>query len=379
MASDKRRVLVLYVDRDNDVGKATRVKTPIIGQEANLKAAMEFITREPEDADANAMFAALQVYKNLLSDDRYICEIATIAGLGGRGVEADIKVASELDEVLKGFPADSVILVSDGVSDEQVLPIVQSKVPIASVRRVVVKQSRGIEEAYFLLTKYLRLVVEDPRYSPFFLGIPGVFMIALAVLIILNLVSYAGIALMLIAGSTMVIKGFRIDERAVRAWSKSPIMFFSSFIALLTFVIALYLGAGAVISQVKLKPEYLSLSNVPRLLGTFLALTGREAFPFKVYSSDIIMVGVIILVVGKGVEKYVNGIPKIWHEVVTLVFCLMFIVVLREVAALLNNPTLNPIAFLTWMLLTSLTCASLILTFIVYERLIKRDQEGRGG
>jgi len=372
LASDKKRILVLYVDRDNDVGRTTGIKTPILGREANLKAAMEFIMREPEDADANAMFAALQVYRSLLSDERYTCEVATITGSGGRGVEADIKVASELNEVLKVFPADSVILVSDGVSDEEVLPIIQSKVPIASVRRVVIRQSRGVEETYLLFTRYLRLMVEDPRYSPFFLGIPGLFIIALAVLTILNLLSYAGIALMIAAGFIMFIKGFRVDEKVVRAWSKSPIMFFSSLIALLTFGVALYLGADSVVKQVELKPELLSLSNVPRLLGVFLALRGGGALPFKVYASDIIMVGIIILIVGRGVEKYVSGAPKLWHEVVTLVFCLMFIFVLREVTALLNDPSLSPLGFLTWMLLTSLTCASLVLTFIVYEKVTKK-------
>ena len=53
-----RRILVLYVDRDDDIGVKAKIKTPIIGREDNLKAALSFALSDPEDSDVNALFAA---------------------------------------------------------------------------------------------------------------------------------------------------------------------------------------------------------------------------------------------------------------------------------------------------------------------------------
>ena len=67
----------------------------------------------------NAMFEAIRVYENLKKDKkgRGIYEIATIAGSELGGVTADREIISELEEVLKRFPADSLVLVSVGFSN----------------------------------------------------------------------------------------------------------------------------------------------------------------------------------------------------------------------------------------------------------------------
>ncbi|WP_243668288.1 DUF373 family protein [Vulcanisaeta sp. JCM 16161] len=62
-----RRLIVLYVDRDNDVGERLGVPTPIIGRGNVLKVATEYILRYPDDSDANAMFGAIQLYDTLIS------------------------------------------------------------------------------------------------------------------------------------------------------------------------------------------------------------------------------------------------------------------------------------------------------------------------
>ncbi|WP_243681106.1 DUF373 family protein [Vulcanisaeta souniana] len=67
MSSLVRRVIVLCVDRDNDVGERLGVPTPIIGRGNVLKVATEYILRYPDDSDANAMFGAVQLYDTLIS------------------------------------------------------------------------------------------------------------------------------------------------------------------------------------------------------------------------------------------------------------------------------------------------------------------------
>ncbi len=58
------KLLVLCVDRDNDIGEKSNIKTPVVGRKDCLYAASELALSDPEEADANAIFAAV---KHLMS------------------------------------------------------------------------------------------------------------------------------------------------------------------------------------------------------------------------------------------------------------------------------------------------------------------------
>ena len=53
---------------------------------------------------------------------------------------------------MKRFPADSLVLVSVGFSDKDIMPLVQTRLPVTSVRRVIVKHSESIEETAVLFS-----------------------------------------------------------------------------------------------------------------------------------------------------------------------------------------------------------------------------------
>jgi len=144
----QKRILVLCVDRDGDLETKAGVKTPVVGREGNLNAAVALALRDPEEPDANAMFEALRVFDRLKNESKpeEVFEIATISGSELSGVGADRKIVAELNELLSSFSASEVILVTDGYSDEAVLPLVESRVPVSSVRRIIVKHSESIEE-----------------------------------------------------------------------------------------------------------------------------------------------------------------------------------------------------------------------------------------
>ncbi|MDH5754549.1 MAG: DUF373 family protein, partial [Candidatus Bathyarchaeota archaeon] len=145
---EQKRILILCVDRDGDLGVKAGVNTPVVGREENLNAAVALALRDPEEPDANAMFEAIRIYDRLQSESKpeEIFEIATISGSELGGVGADRKIVTELSELLDSFSASEVILVTDGYSDEAVLPLIESRVPVSSVRRIVVKHSESIEE-----------------------------------------------------------------------------------------------------------------------------------------------------------------------------------------------------------------------------------------
>ena len=84
------RTLILCIDSDDDIGIKGKVKTPLIGREANIQAATKLALSDPEEADANAMFGAVKLYDKLLKDyPNETFEVATIAGSSKGGVNAD--------------------------------------------------------------------------------------------------------------------------------------------------------------------------------------------------------------------------------------------------------------------------------------------------
>src|SRR5579864_5232359 len=135
-SSKPSRTLIICIDRDDDIGVKTGIKTPIIGRDACVSGATKLSITDPEEADANAIFAAIKEYDSLLSKGEF-CEVIVTSGLFERGVLADKKIRNQVASVLKGYPADGAVIISDGSEGEELVPVIQSLVPIISVRKVV--------------------------------------------------------------------------------------------------------------------------------------------------------------------------------------------------------------------------------------------------
>ncbi len=167
-ASTANKLLVICIDRDNDVGEKTGIVTPVVGRNACIEAAQRLALEDPEDADSNSIFAAVKTYEDLISKG-YKVEVVTVAGVKNRGIHADEKILAEIRNVLEKFSANGAVIVSDGEDDESVIPVIQNVLPVVSVQRVVMKVSRSVEYSYAVFGKYLKMVAYDSRYSKFFL------------------------------------------------------------------------------------------------------------------------------------------------------------------------------------------------------------------
>ena len=149
------KTLILSVDRDDDLGRKAGIRGPVIGRNENLNAATSLALADPEDSDANAIFAAVSLYDRLKKDGKDV-EIATLTGHENVGMKSDEIIAKQLDEVLKVVKPENAIFVSDGSEDEYILPIITSKVPVIHMRKVIVKQSKNIESTYYIIMKALK-------------------------------------------------------------------------------------------------------------------------------------------------------------------------------------------------------------------------------
>ncbi|MBD3262253.1 MAG: DUF373 family protein, partial [Candidatus Altiarchaeales archaeon] len=167
--------IVLCVDRDDDIGRHTGVRGPIVGVERNLRIAQRLALTDPADTDVNALYGALK-----LARDQGL-EIATLTGDKNVGLVSDKKIARQLDKIIKEHNPKNVIVVTDGLDDEQVIPIIQSRVKINSVKTIVVRQSKELEKAYFKLTHFLKEISQEPDLARLIFGLPGIALMLLAI------------------------------------------------------------------------------------------------------------------------------------------------------------------------------------------------------
>ena len=66
-SSTANKLLVICVDRDNDVGGKAGIVTPVVGRNACIEAAQRLALEDPEDADSNSIFYAIKTYEDLVS------------------------------------------------------------------------------------------------------------------------------------------------------------------------------------------------------------------------------------------------------------------------------------------------------------------------
>jgi putative membrane protein len=209
------KTLILCVDRDDDLGKKAGVESPIIGRRRNLDAAMALGLADPEDSDTNALLAAVHLHDQELvriagSGDQV--EVATITGHPSMGLKADRKLTAELDEVVALVRPDEAILVSDGAEDEQILPLLQSRVRVAHVHRSIVKQAPRLEGFYYVLTRML----DDEKQAKRFVLPFGIILLVWGLAYLFQLQSYAWGATLAIAGFTLVVQAMKWEESVGR-------------------------------------------------------------------------------------------------------------------------------------------------------------------
>ena len=201
------RTLVLNIDRDDDIGFKAAIESPVVGRKACLDAAVRFALADPEDSDLNAIFQAVSTYDRLISEGED-AEVAVIGGNHFRFIEGDRKIARLVEELIHSTGATQCILVTDGGEDEYVLPIIQGKVQISSVQRVVVSQMPNLEGTFYILKKLL----SDPKISKLVLVLPGLTLLLYAVSYALSKPEVATIIIAAGIGGYLLYKGFSLDE-----------------------------------------------------------------------------------------------------------------------------------------------------------------------
>ena len=309
-ASSGSRLLVICVDRDNDIGDKTGIATPVVGRDACIEAAQRLALEDPEDADSNSIFYAIKTYEDLVSKG-YKTEIITVAGVADKGVQADEKIASEIKSVLEKFSANGAVIVSDGEDDESVIPIIQNVLPVVSVQRVVMRVSRSVEYSYAVFGKYLKMIAYDSKYSKFFLGVPGILLLIGGIATVFGYTAEIFAVLVTILGGAFLIRAFDIDK-AWSNWTKpTPAGLIRSFTMVTGIIIILAsIPAGLASIQIDLNTIDTNLFGIitnQMLVGQFMA----GALPFLWIGIGSISGGILLSNWLKGSLKAITDVLRI--------------------------------------------------------------------
>lgn len=361
------RLLVICVDRDDDVGEKAGVATPVVGRNACIEAAQKLALEDPEDADANSIFYAIKTYEDLARKG-YQVEVIVVAGVGDRGVQADEKIVREVKSVLEKFSANGAVIVSDGEDDESVIPIIQNVIPIVSVQRVVMKVSRSVEYSYAVFGKYLKMIAYDSKYSKFFLGVPGILLLIGGIGTIFGYTQQIFAVLISILGGAFLIRAFDVD-RAWATWAKpTPAGLIRAFtvVAGAIIILASVLSGFSTIHTNILDPKILD-SDIPNVfadketLGQFIA----GALPFLWMGIGSIFGGILL-------SNWLKGSLRKITDVLRLIVLVSLYPTIYQFTNLLiydeNSFTLIPPFF-----------AGLAITLVSATVLFRKYRKKRGG
>jgi len=230
-------LLVLCVDLDDDLGRKTGVETPVVGCDAVREAAVELATADPEDSDVNVLFEGIHLAEEITDET---VEVAAVAGIDGRDVEANRRVGEEIDRVLAELATGEdvrAIVVTDGAQDESVVPVIRSRVQVDGVRRVVVRQAQDLESMYYTIKQ----VLDDPETRGTLLVPLGIVLLIYPLTILANWLGLPGTVFGFVSGLLglyVLARGFGIEEWFDRAVERTRTALFYGRVTLVTYVVA---------------------------------------------------------------------------------------------------------------------------------------------
>ncbi len=355
--------LVLIVDRDNDIGEKAKLETPIVGADKVIEAGKALLMADPEEADGNAIFGGIKVYNELSKQER--CEVAVVGGDKDSTLRADTKIRKELAKLKEMLNYKDVVLVSDGVEDEAVVPIILSYAPVRSIVRIVVKHSMNIEESYIVLGKYLKMAIFDSRYSKYFLGVPGLVLLVYAFLYMTPFSNIAGYLIALIIGLAFIVRGFNLDN-AVSQMRRSP-YFTVKFLSVISSLLIILIGAIKTVEVVVASPMFQQLS-VARLQ----AIGGLAGVVIITLEPYVWVAVGLQLIVNMAIASR-RSRAALLRELSLLLSLTLFYLPFYYVGFLLINPEVSAIPLVT-IILGVLAIAIIVIYYIIFDYLRTKNE-----
>ncbi|GKS61463.1 MAG: hypothetical protein DA329_05645 [Candidatus Nitrosocosmicus sp.] len=361
---DFSKVIIICIDRDDDIGIKGGLETPIIGKEACINAGTRLAIEDPEDSDCNAIFGAVKSYEEFKIKG-YDVEIALVAGKHNRGIEGDVKITKEIDTVLETYVADGAVVISDGEDDETAIPLIQGRVPIISIQRIIVRQSRSVEYSYAILARYIKILFYDPRYSKFFLGLPGALLVTSGLSIIFGFSREAFALGISILGAAFILRAFDIDKSISTLSKPSP----SAFIRVFSYFAGTMIIIASILNGISHVPQEIidSERQLTSLITNKIVLSS-----FANGTITLLWIGIATIFAGLLLSNWFRGSIKIIYDILRLVVLGLFYIPMLQLTSLITERG-NPFNLISSLLI------GLAITLIAATFLFQYFRSRKGG
>lgn len=358
------KVIIICIDRDDDIGIKGGLETPIIGKEACINAGTKLAIEDPEDSDCNAIFGAVKSFEEFKMKG-YDVEIALVAGKYNRGIEGDVKITQEIDLVLEAYAADGAVVISDGEDDETAIPLIQGRVPIISIQRIIVRQSRSVEYSYAVLARYIKILFYDPRYSKFFLGLPGALLVTSGLSIIFGFSREAFALGISILGAAFILRAFDIDKSLSTLSKPSP----SAFIRVFSYFAGTMIIIASILNGISHVPQEIidSDQQLTSIITNKIVLSS-----FANGTITLLWIGIATIFAGVLLSNWFRGSIKIIYDILRLVVLGLFYIPMLQLTSLITERG-NPFNLISSLLI------GLAITLIAATFLFQYFRNRKGG
>jgi putative membrane protein len=142
-----------------------------------------------------------------------------------------------MDHLVAAHDPEAAIVVTDSAGDERLVPIIESRIRVDGVDRVVVRQSHDIQSTYYLLKQFLG----DEQLRGTVLVPIGAALVAVpALLLLADSLAVALSAIAGVIGLFLLYKGLGVDDIVSTLPARIRTAFYSGQVSLVTYVV----GAG---------------------------------------------------------------------------------------------------------------------------------------
>ena len=281
--------LVVCIDRGEGVADVTG-KTPTAGARAVRSLVMEVGLKDPENSRVNCLLEGLRVARELdaAGDDPVV---AVVSGADD-SVDADREIARQVDELLTAHSIDSAVVVTDNAADERLVHVIESRVRVDAVSRVVVRQARDLESTYYILKQFLA----DEQLRQTVLVPIGIALLAVPALVVFaRSTTVALAALAAIMGLFLLYKGLGVDDALAALTKGVRDGLYTGRVSVVTGVVAAGLALVGIVAGV--------INATPLAAGASILITAM-AFLFE--SAPWLTTAALTASVGRIVDEWLR-------------------------------------------------------------------------
>jgi putative membrane protein len=270
--------LVLCVDRGGDFD----CETPVVGREAVGDLVTAVGVEDPEDSRVNCLLETLRIARDIQAKGDNDDAIVAIVSGTGESVNVDRDIAHQVDALVAEHDPQSAVVIVDSAEDELAVPIIESRLRVDAVDRVIVRQARDLESTYYLLKQFL----SDEELRGTVLVPLGTILLAVPIIVSLTRSITAAIAVVTaVIGAFFLYKGLSIDDRLAGLSGTVQEAFYSGRVSLVTYAVGTGLAlVGLFVGAITVSEMNIGLRMVVRFIFTsipwlalaaFVASTGR--------------------------------------------------------------------------------------------------------